>query len=516
MAVAVDVPLVLVTGASGFIATHIVQQLLVKGKVKVRGTVRSLKNEEKIKPLQEMVPDATYPLELVEADLMNEESWKEAVRGCSYVYHVASPFPPQIPRDENEIIVPAVEGTLNVLKACAELGTVKRVVLTSSIAAISSGQTDHEYTEADWAPEENAQPYPKSKTRAEKAAWDFVNKLEDDKKFELAVVNPALVAGPLLSIATSGSTSNASILRLLTNDLPALANVSFNIVDVRDVAAGHISAMEKAEAVGNRHLLTGQNLWMREIADIIAREFKPQGYAIPSFVMPKFGIWAAKFFDPTAKMIYPMLDKRIQYSNERMRNILGVEPRDITTTILDTCYNLIELGVVPKKRGYLGPPDTRTDKKQEDTTTNSGAVDSSDKKEEVKETKEDDVTGQVDVTNEAGEDKWKEVVEGTEEKEDDVTGQVEVTNEIGEDKEKEVVEGSEEKEDDVTGQVDVTNEAVEDKEEVEGGEVKETKEDDAVKQTDEGGEDEGKKEEEEIKDNEKDEDDNKPDEEITS
>ena len=479
MAVAVDVPLVLVTGASGFIATHIVQQLLVKGKVKVRGTVRSLKNEEKVKPLQEMVPDATYPLELVEADLMNEESWKEAVGGCSYVYHVASPFPPQIPRDENDIIIPAVEGTVNVLKACAELGTVKRVVLTSSVAAISGDQTDHEYTEADWAAEENAQPYQKSKTRAEKAAWDFVNKLEDDKKFELAVVNPVLVAGPLLSIATSGSTSNASILRLLTNNVPALANVSFNIVDVRDVAASHISAMEKAEAVGNRHLLTGQSLWMREIADIIAREFKPQGYAIPSFVMPKFGIWAAKFFDPSVKMIYPMLNKRFQYSNERMRNILGVEPRDITTTILDTCYNLIELGVVPKKRGYLGPPDTRTDKKQEDTTTNTGAVD----------TKDDDVTGQVEVTNEAVEDKEKEVVEGSEEKEDDVTGQVEVTNEAVEDKEKEVVEGSKEKEDDVTGQVDVTNEAGED-EEVEGSEVKETKEDDVVKLTDEGGEDE--------------------------
>ena len=125
MAVSVDVPLVLVTGASGFLATHIVQQLLVKGQVRVHGTVRSLKNEEKVKPLQEMVPDATYPLELVEADLMNEESWKEAVRGCLYVYHVASPVPSQVPRNETDIIVPAVEGTLNVLKACGELGTIK-------------------------------------------------------------------------------------------------------------------------------------------------------------------------------------------------------------------------------------------------------------------------------------------------------------------------------------------------------------------------------------------------------
>ena len=121
--------------------------------------------------------------------------------------------------------------------------------------------------------------------------------------------SPGLVFGPLLSIGTSGSTSNSIILRLLTNDIPVLANVSFSLVDVRDVAAGHISAMEKAEAVGNRHLLTGRTIWMRELADIIAREFKPQGYAIPSFVMPKFGIWAAKFFDPSAKMMYPLINK---------------------------------------------------------------------------------------------------------------------------------------------------------------------------------------------------------------
>ena len=404
MAVFVDVPLVLVTGASGFLATHIVQQLLVKGQVRVRGTVRSLKNEEKVKPLQEMVPDATHPLELVEADLMNEESWKEAVRGCSYVYHVASPVPSQVPQNENDIIVPAVEGTLNVLKACAELGTIKRVVLTSSVIAIWGDEKDRVYTEADWAAEENAQAYPKSKTLAEKAAWDYVNKLEDDKKFELVVTNPSLVIGPLLSVVTSGSASIDFIQKLLTNNYPTLANISFNIVDVRDVAACHISAMEKAGAAGNRHIITGRTLWLREIADIIAREFKPQGYTITSFVMPNFGIWLAKFFDPNAKIVYPLLNKKVLFNNERMRSILEVEPRDVATTILDTCYNLIELGVVPKKNGYLGRPDTRTDKKQDDTTAEVtkdrfvGQVE--EKKEvegsEVKETKEDDVAKQTD------------------------------------------------------------------------------------------------------------------------
>ena len=350
---AIDIPQILVTGASGFIATHIIQQLLTGGQVKVRGTVRSLKNEAKVKPLQDLVPDATYPLELVEADLLNEESWKEAVKGCTHVYHVASPFPPTVPNDENEVIRPAVEGTLNVLKACAEAGIIKRVVLTSSIAAIGGGVT-RDYNESDWANDASS-PYQKSKMLAERAAWDFVDKLEDDKKFELAVVNPGLVIGPVLSPTSSDSTSQATIKKILENSLPSLVNVNFALVDVRDVALAHIAAMEKQEAAGNRHILVSSNMWMKEIAEVMSREFQPQGYKIKLWVMPKVGVWLAKFALPMVRLVYPMLGVVTTYSNAKMKNDLGVEPRDIESSILDTCYSLIESGAVPKTRDYRGP-----------------------------------------------------------------------------------------------------------------------------------------------------------------
>ena len=355
---AIIIPQVLVTGASGFIATHIIQQLLTGGQVKVRGTVRSLKNEAKVKPLQDLVPDATYPLELVEADLLNEESWKEAVKGCTHVYHVASPFPPSVPTDENEVIRPAVEGTLNVLKACAESGMIKRVVLTSSIAAIGGGVT-RDYNETDWANDASS-PYHKSKMLAEKAAWDFVDKLEDDKKFELAVVNPGLVIGPVLSLASSDSTSQATVKKILENSIPALVNVNFALVDVRDVALAHIAAMEKQEAAGNRHIIVGNNMWMKEIAEVVSREFQPQGYKIKLWVMPKVGVWFAKFALPLVRLVYPVLGVVSTYSNAKMRNDLGVEPRDIESSILDTCYSLIESGAVPKTGAYRGPPTPAT------------------------------------------------------------------------------------------------------------------------------------------------------------
>ena len=333
MAVAMEsVPLVLVTGASGFIATHIVQQLLVKGKVKVRGTVRSLKNEEKIKPLQEMVPDATYPLELVEADLMNEESWKEAVRGCSYVYHVASPLPISIPRDEYDLIAPAVEGTLNVLKACAQSGTVNRLVLTSSLAAVSGGlygTVGHTYTEEDWSEEVNLPAYEKSKLRAEKAAWEFIDRLEENKRFDLVAVHPAVVIGPPLTPATGNSTSLLTIKKILGNEIPLLLNMCLPLVDVRDVAAGQIAAMEKPEASGKRFILSAENRWMREMAEIISEEFTSQGYKIPSWLMPKPGVWLLRFFEPTIKMIYPTVGKVITFSNEKMKSELDIVPRPV-------------------------------------------------------------------------------------------------------------------------------------------------------------------------------------------
>ena len=345
--------LCLVTGASGYVGSHVVQQLLQRGDVRVRGTVRDLKSE-KAEKLSKFVPDAKYPLELVEAQLQNADSWIEAVKGCCQVYHIASPVPRGIPRDENEVIGPALEGTLNVLKACAEAGTVKRVVLTSSVAAVSNGlkgETGRTYTEEDWSNEDMCGPYEKSKLRAEKAAWDFVKKLEDEKKFELAVINPVAIFGPF---AFPGDSASVGFIRdLLNGKFSALPHINMLSVDVRDVARAHLAAMEKPAAAGKRFILYNKGIWLRDAAEVISAEFAPMGYKIPLRNMPKFLMWAFKWFDSDAKFMYPLIDKDFTYNTANAKEILGIETHiDINKALLDTCYDLIEREIVPKTTEY--------------------------------------------------------------------------------------------------------------------------------------------------------------------
>ena len=357
MATSSDPPLVLVTGASGYIASHIVKQLLVRGDVRVRGTVRNLNNEKKVTPLLEMVPQAKHPLELVEAELTNAESWKEAVKGCSYVYHVASPIPVAVPRDENVLVRPAVEGAVNVLTACAEAGTVKRVVLTSSLGAVSIGMygdMGREYSEKDWSPEDQCPPYEKSKLLAERRAYEFVEKLDEAKKFELVTVLPGTAIGPFAHSA-SDPISVQVVSSVIGGDSPALIRLYLTMVDVRDLAAAHIAAMETPEAAGKRFIVCqSPGMWMQELAEVIAKEFEPQGYKLPSWHIPKPGLWLAKFFSPVLARVYPALGKQFTYKTDRMRDILGIEHRDINISIIDTCYDLIERGLVQKTSGYQG------------------------------------------------------------------------------------------------------------------------------------------------------------------
>lgn len=221
-------PLVLVTGVSGFIASWVAHGALKLG-YRVRGTVRSLKNEDKIKHLRDLCPGSQYKVELVEADLLDEESWVNAVVGCDYILHVASPFVIDEPKDPNDLILPAINGTINVLKAAAKLDKPpKRVVVTSSSAAILYGSNPHGkiFTDNDWtvvdSPEFPVSAYYKSKYLAEKAAWDFVEKLPADKKFELCTVNPTLVQGPMLSGSQCSSAEIVKQVRVSTGDIQVL------------------------------------------------------------------------------------------------------------------------------------------------------------------------------------------------------------------------------------------------------------------------------------------------------
>lgn len=349
--------MVLVTGASGFIASHIIKQLQEQG-YKVRGTVRSLQDEDKVKRLNELCPEAENKLEIVEADLTKPESWEAAVKDIKNVIHVASPFPATSPKDENEIVQPAVEGTQAILKACVQAKSVKRVVITSSCVAVGWGPAalaadpSKVFTEEDWTDPDKLDAYGKSKTLAEKAAWDYVKELPDEDKIELAVVNPAYVMGPVIN--GSQCTSLEIVKRLLEREKPFCAKLNFPVVDVRDVAVAHIKAMTVDDAAGKRHLIVNQNAWMKEMAQILSKEFKSQGYNVPTANCPNPILWMTSLFDRTIKMILPNIGKVYKFDNSRMKDVLGITPMEMKDTLIDMAYSLIEAGLVKKTKKYKG------------------------------------------------------------------------------------------------------------------------------------------------------------------
>jgi nucleoside-diphosphate-sugar epimerase len=339
---------VLVTGASGFIGGHCVRELLENG-YDVRGTVRDATDGRRFAHLSAVAARTGRTLELVSADLTRDAGWAEAVRGCTWVCHVASPFPKTLPEHEDDIVRPAVEGTRRVLEACAAAGGVKRVVLTSSLAAILHGTARAEgrvFTEADWSDPAHCEPYQKSKTLAERAAWELVEKLPAERRFELAVINPGFVLGPLLD--DDPGTSGELVRRLLVRDMPACPQLGFAVVDVRDVALAHRLALETPRAAGNRYVCAGDHFWMRDMARILAQEFGPRGYRVPTGHLPYWVLWLIARFDPTIRLTLDYIGKREVVDNRKIRDELGMEFRPIRRTLVDMAESMIERGVVPR------------------------------------------------------------------------------------------------------------------------------------------------------------------------
>jgi dihydroflavonol-4-reductase len=317
---------VLVTGASGYIAGHCVSDLAAHGYL-VRGTVRDPAKAAHLAGLAE----------LVTADLESDEGWAGAVAGCRYVLHVASPFPLADPADENELIRPAVQGTLRVLRACAASGTVKRVVLTSSVAAVRPTRPGPgPLTEADWADTDGHDPYQQSKTLAERAAWDFVHA---NGRPELVVINPGLVLGPVQHAAAG--TSLEPIRRLLARQLPGIPRLGWAIVDVRDVAAAHRLAIEHSAAAGNRYICAGPHVWMRDMATILATR-----YRVPTRPAPYWLLWLAARFDPDIRSVLGSVGQQELVSAAKAERELGWTMRPLTDTILDTAQSLVDRNLV--------------------------------------------------------------------------------------------------------------------------------------------------------------------------
>jgi len=338
--------LVLVTGGSGFIGAHCILQLLNAG-YRVRTTVRSLKRESDVRAmLRTGGAEPGLALSFVAADLVSDPGWAEAVAGCDYVLHVASPFPQGVPKDEDELIVPAREGALRVLRAARDAG-VKRVVLTSSFAAIGYGHRAQQepFNETYWTDlnGEGLLPYVKSKAIAERAAWDFVAK--EGGKLELSVVNPVGVFGPVLG--PDYSTSILLVQRLMDGALPGCPRLYFGVVDVRDVADLHLRAMTNPAAKGERFLAIGGDFMsMVDIAKVLRARMGAEAKRVPTRQLPDWLVRLASLRDPAVKQILPELGKLKNATNEKSRRMLGWAPRSNDESIVATAESLVRLGLL--------------------------------------------------------------------------------------------------------------------------------------------------------------------------
>eukprot|EP00347_Sterkiella_histriomuscorum_P002260 403368849 len=341
--------LVVITGISGYLGSQVCKLFLEDGSFRVRGTVRDKTNEKKVAPLRKAFGALFEKLELVEADLTNAQSLENAIEGVDFVVHTASPFPDSSPKDENVLIRPAVDGTLAVVRA-AHKNRVKRVVITSSVAAImmqTEKTSKEQYTEEDWSNLEGIQPYEKSKTLAERAAWDFVNGLPDDEKFELVTINPSLILGP--AIVQSDFTSGQVIRKLLNGDFPGVPRINFPLVDVRDVALAHLRAITVPEARNNRFILNCQGMWFKDIAETLKAEYGKY-YKVKTGELKYCTIKFVALFDKQAKMILPFWNKALNLDNRKSREILGIQYQNTRDTIVGMADSMIDSGLIKDKR----------------------------------------------------------------------------------------------------------------------------------------------------------------------
>jgi nucleoside-diphosphate-sugar epimerase len=333
---------VLVTGGSGFIGSHAILRLLAEGH-DVRSTLRSLHREAEARALLGAAGEER--LRFVVADLTADAGWAEAVAGCDYVLHIASPFPAGIPKHEDELIVPARDGALRVLRAARDAG-VQRVVLTSSFAAIGYGHPERQapFDESTWTNvEAGIAAYTKSKTLAERAAWEFIAR--EGGGLELSVVNPVGVFGPVLG--PDYATSIQLVQRLMDGALPGCPRLRFGVVDVRDVVDLHLRAMTRPAANGERFLaVAGDFMSIREMALALKSRLGDAARRVPTRELPSWLVKLVAIVDPTVRQVVPDLDKHKNATSDKARRMLGWSPRGNSDALVATAESLLRLGLL--------------------------------------------------------------------------------------------------------------------------------------------------------------------------
>jgi dihydroflavonol-4-reductase len=306
----------------------------------VRTTLRTPSREQEVRDSVARISDHVDRLTFAIADLTKDDGWAEAAAGCRYVLHVASPFPPTQPKNPDDLIVPAREGTLRVLRAALDAGA-ERVVVTSSVAAVDKPENEppgRVLTEADWTDGDSAQnsPYARSKTIAEKSAWEYLE--ERGEREKLATVNPGAIIGPLLS--DDSSFSLQLIERLLKGE-PAIPKLGYSIVDVRDIASLQLAAMTRPEAGGKRFIGVSRFAWMSEVAQILRDELGADASRVPKREAPNFLIKAMGIFDGSVRSIVPALGVKTEYSHDQASNVLGWQPRPVEQSVIDCARSLL-------------------------------------------------------------------------------------------------------------------------------------------------------------------------------
>ena len=293
---------VLVTGSTGFIGLHCIHQLIEKG-YSVSGTLRSKSREEEVRSSLKKANLSDANLSLYECDLMSDDGWEKAIDGCDYVLHIASPFINGLPDHEDDLIKPALTGTQRILKLSAANPQIKKIIITSSFAAVGdtfNGQTV--FNESDWSDPNNNKisAYNKSKTLAEKSAWDF---MESNPSFKLTVINPVGVIGPMLS--DDIGTSNLFVKKILDGSTPGNPGLHIGFVDVRDVARAHVDSIKNEKSNNKRIILSKDEIWVSELSEIL----RNLGYKAPKRNIPKWLISVLSLFDKQLGGLIPMIGK---------------------------------------------------------------------------------------------------------------------------------------------------------------------------------------------------------------
>ena len=332
---------VLVSGGSGYIAGFLIRQLVAEGWM-VHTTVRSLAKEAAVRQLLAL---DNSKLRFFAADLNADAGWAEAMAGCCHVAHVASPLPMGVPKDANELIVPARDGALRALRAAKAAG-VRRFVMTSSVAAIAYGRGRgvHHFTEADWTDpaKPGISPYIQSKTIAERAARDWVAR--EGGGIEYCSINPSVVLGPVWSRDYSASV--VIVKKLLDGSMAACPDIGFGVVDVRDVADLHVRALKASGMAGERFIASGRFIKLREMADLLRAQLGPDAHKVTTRNVPDWLVRVAALLNPLARAVVGELGNVRNQDASHAKAVLGWATRPVEKSILDSARSLLALGIV--------------------------------------------------------------------------------------------------------------------------------------------------------------------------